>query len=100
MAYQILIVDDEPALQRMVQEILILFPLTVQPDDLQDFPDVFLRNAAKRLDNAQIFLTGQMAVVAGTLDETAHLTQYRQTVAVVHILSQHADAARCRTHQT
>ena len=77
-----------------------LFPLTVQPDDLQDFPDVFLGNAAKRLDNAQIFLAGQMTVVAGTFDETAHLTQDGQTVAVVHILSQHADAARCRTHQT
>ena len=42
-----------------------------QAHDLEHLANVFLRHAAHRLHNAQIFLAGKMAVIARAFNETA-----------------------------
>ena len=77
----------------------LLAPLAVQPDDLQHFPDVFLRHPPEGLDDPQVFLPGEMAVVTGTFDEASHLPENRETVGAVHLLSQHLDVSRRGANQ-
>ena len=52
--------------QRVVRHLFSL--LTVQTDDLKHLPDILFRYAPEGLHNAQVFLAGEMAVVARTLD--------------------------------
>ena len=77
----------------------LLAPLAVQPDDLQHFPDVFLRHPPEGLDDPQIFLPGEVAVVAGALDEAPHLPEHSQAVSAVHFLPQHPDVPCRGAHQ-
>ena len=74
-------------------------PLAVQPDDLQHLPDVFLRHPPEGLDDPQIFLPGEVAVVAGALDEAPHLPEHSQAVSAVHFLPQHPDVPCRGAHQ-
>lgn len=77
----------------------LLPPLAVQPDDLQHLPDVLLRRAAERLDDPQVLLAREVAVIAGALDEAPHLPEHGQAVFGVHLLPQHLDAPRRGAHQ-
>ena len=77
----------------------LLAPLAIQSDDLQHLPDVLLRHPPERLDDAQVLLPGEVAVVAGALDETPHLPQHSQAVAAVHFLPQHPDIPRRGVHR-
>ena len=78
----------------------LLAPLAVQPDDLQHFPDVFLRHPPEGLDDPQVLLPGEVAIITGALNKASHLTEHGQTVFAIHALSQHPDAARRGAHQT
>ena len=73
--------------------------LAVQPYNLQHFPNAFFRHAAQRLHDTQVFFSGEMAVVAGAFDQTAHLPQHGQPGGAVHLLAQHPDAACCGLYQ-
>ena len=58
--------------------------LAVQPDDAQHLPDVPLRRPAQGLDDVQVLRAGQVAVVAGALDQAAHLTESLHAGAGTH----------------
>ena len=72
----------------------LLAALAIQPDDLQHLPDISLWHAPESLDDPQVFLPGEMAVVTGTFDEASHLPENREAVAAVHLLSQYLDVSR------
>ena len=64
-------------------------PLPLQPDDLQHLPDGFWGKAPEGLHNPQVLLPGEVSVIAGALNETAHLAQHGNPVAPVHGLAKH-----------
>ena len=70
-----------------------------QAHDLEHLANVFLRHAAHRLHNAQIFLAGKMAVIARAFNETAHLLEDRQPIAAHHRFAEHSDVAGGRPHK-
>ena len=65
----------------------------VQADERQHLPDFAGRPAAQGLDNAQVFLPGQVAVVGRRFNQRADILQQLHPAAVRNRLAEHRDFA-------
>ena len=68
--------------------------LAVQPHDLQHFPDVLFGRAPQGLDDAQIFFSRQVPIIAGALDQAADLAQQLDAVVGLHRFAENRYRAR------
>ena len=74
--------------------------LVLQPHNLQHLAHIPFRDVPQRLHDTQIFLPGQVAVVAGAFDEAAHLLEDVQPVLLIDRLAKDGNLPGGGVHQT
>ena len=70
-----------------------------EPDECKDFADLTCRTVPTGLHNAQIFLTGQVAVVGGGFNQRPDILQQLDTVAFGSGLAKNGDFPTCRVRE-
>ena len=83
--------QPEPLLhaERIVRDLFIL--LAGQAHDIERLPDVVLRHIAQGLQDPEVFLTGQVAVIGRGFDQRADILENVQPVFLVHPFAEYVD---------